>query len=285
MKSSPKSSEIPPSTESKTPASSKKLVQARLPFKTLGGSEPPLSIEIETSETVLANTLTPVTDNRKRKQITDDDDIRSAKLNRCENDITFEEVNESAVNKPKARQSLEFLPRKSKRTSDGLITIKLPKIAKKNKKIHSGTNNDVQVETNKQELEANVNSKETPPIEEKVSVEQDDSSDDDENENPDTKILEDSVVSNVSDQCSTPNNHRLTPKQLQKRLESEKKKQEKEMARLERERKLQEEKELRQREKEERELQKKREREEKGTYIQNSIFYLIFQFDQRRVIV
>lgn len=53
---------MPPSTGSKTPASGKKLVQARLPFKTLGGSEPPAN---ETSDAVLAtaNTLTPA-DNR-----------------------------------------------------------------------------------------------------------------------------------------------------------------------------------------------------------------------------
>lgn len=80
----------------------------------------------------------------------------------------------------------------------------------------------------------------------------------------DDSLINDSVVSNASDHCSTPANTKMTPKQLQRRLESEKKKQEKERAREERERISQEEKEQRQREKEERELQKKREREEKG---------------------
>lgn len=83
MKSSPKSNEIPLSAGSKTPASGKKLVQARLPFKTLGGSEAPFSVTNDTSD---ATSL--AADNRKRKPNDDasnENGIRAAKLNRSDN--------------------------------------------------------------------------------------------------------------------------------------------------------------------------------------------------------
>lgn len=86
MKSSPKINEISPSIEPKTPASAKKLVQARLPFKTLGGCEP-LSNDAPDTSSDSPNTSSPAIENRKRKQITttqNDNSVRAAKVNRCE---------------------------------------------------------------------------------------------------------------------------------------------------------------------------------------------------------
>ncbi|XP_055309206.1 chromatin assembly factor 1 subunit A-like [Sitodiplosis mosellana] len=331
MKSSPKLNEMPPSTGSKTPASGKKLVQARLPFKTLGGSEPPAN---ETSDTTLAtaNTLTPVTDNRKRKQSTSaakDDGFRAAKINRRELDsndsvvvLETTEAMESdlsadsetgngtktmlsrnseskenckeAVEKvenancaPKAKHSLEFdeerpEPRKSKR-NDSSFTIKLPmsKKTKKTKKHKTSepsdpTKNEIPMEEdNLQDTIMDVDTIEDTDVDANVDAgansastttslvqDVDELSDNEDSNNfGDKSLLNDSITSNTSDRCLTP--AKMTPRQLQRRHESEKKKQEKEQAKVERERKLQEEKEQRQREKEERELQKKREREEK----------------------
>lgn len=342
MKSSPRN-ETPPSTGSKTPASGKKLVQARLPFKALGGSEPPFSVANEASET-----SSLAADNRKRKPIDDanEDGIRAAKQNRCEykrgdnitletseimelsndipaaneteNDAKLPKTNhtseskenvcvgknspveidlsddhgendpESATQEPKAKQSLDFEkkhsePRKSKRTNESsLITIKLPMTkkskeakAKKGKKQKKANNDDVHKEKEKDEATTEVA---TTEDEEELEREEDQPHSAEVNAStamPEQEIvdrgksssndegseLNDSVVSNPPEQCSTPTANKLTPKQMQRRLESEKKKQEKEQARLERERKLQEEREMRQREKD---LQKKREREEKG---------------------
>lgn len=348
MKSSPRN-ETPPSTGSKTPASGKKLVQARLPFKALGGSEPPFSVANEVSET-----SSLAADNRKRKPNDDakEDGIRAAKQNRCEykrgDNITLETSEvlelsndvpvanetengaklaktnhtseskenvcvgknspdkidlsddhdemdpESAAQEPKAKQSLDFEkkhsePRKSKRTNESsLITIKLPMTkkskeakAKKGKKQKKTNNDDVQKEMEQDEAKDEAAETATTEDEDEAERQEDQpngernvdvnasttmpeqeivdggkcSSNDEESE------LNDSVVTNPSEQCSTPTANKLTPKQMQRRLESEKKKQEKEQARLERERKLQEEREMRQREKDQ---QKKREREEKG---------------------
>lgn len=339
MKSSPRN-ETPPSTGLKTPASGKKLVQARLPFKSLGGSEPPFSVTNDVSET-----SSSAADNRKRKPADDNAEsgIRAAKQNRCEyksgdnisletneimelsNDIPTgtetengskltktnhtseskenvcvgknrrpDEVDltddldendpDGAAHEPKAKQSLDFEKkhsesRKSKRLNESnLIMIKLPmtkksKAKKSKKQKKTTTNDDVQNEKEKDEAatttEEEEGEEEDQPNTERhsdanISVTMDEqeivdhgksSSNDEGNE------LNDSVVSNPSEQCSTPSNHKLTPKQMQRRLESEKKKQEKELARIERDRKLQEEREQRQREKEE---QKKRERDEKG---------------------
>lgn len=328
MKSSPKPGDVPPSTGSKTPASGKKLVQARLPFKTLGGSEPPLTPTNETSNAALTNTLTPVAANRKRKQNTlKDDGVRAPKFNRCEpkthDDIILEtseamelsnetpiviydgadsktalnrsseskenvcisdddddddddsadeskivdnqneivEKVESTKSTSKAKQSLEFddnkpEPRKSKRND--LIKIKLPmskkakvaaKKAKKQKKVdpnaqtdneaqaeEADTVDDVDVDMGIEDQTDDVN---TSSVNECVSIEEDDVK-------PSENALNDSILSNASEQSLTPAKHPLTPRQLQKRIESEKKKLEKDQAKLDREQ------------------QKKREREEKG---------------------
>lgn len=336
MKSSPKSNDMPTSAGSKTPASAKKLVQARLPFKTLGGSEPPSN---DASDAVLAtaNTLTPVTDNRKRKQSateTKADGIRATKINRrvmdssddvvflesteaMESDLSAEsetengtktmlsrnseskenvcvgksgadsatfsdscnepvEKVENANSAPKAKHSLEFdgerpEARKSKR-NESSIRIKLPivkkmKKTKKQKKVdqNDSTDNDVSLEEGKPQDNMNIDAVEYMNVDENVDDDADADadetsssmgSDNEESTNIGEKsLLNDSLLSSTSDQCLTP--AKMTPKQLQRRIESEKKKEEKELAKLERERKLQEEKEQRQ-------LQKKREREEKG---------------------
>lgn len=72
-----------------------------------------------------------------------------------------------------------------------------------------------------------------------------------------------STATNEHDKTRTPVGQKLTPKQLQRKAESEKKLLEKQRAKEERDRKAQEAKELRQKEKEEKEEQKKKEREEK----------------------
>lgn len=330
MKSSPRSIDMASSTGSKTPASGKKLVQARLPFKTLGGSEPPVAATNDASNTniITANALNP--DNRKRKQnssASKEDGIRAAKLNRCEqnDDVCLEtteamelsndtpaseekdsdakplsrkseskenvcvdensaddtipaenanetaDEDESAAHSPKAKQSLDFEEkrtelRKSKKASEsGLITIKLPLTKKAKAAIKKGK------KPKQSESDVQTKEEEAPPPHTEVcdeptkmdasltTMEEDEpdynESMDDENLNDST--MNDSAVLDVSEHSSTPASHKLTPKQIEKRVESEKKKQEKERVRIERERKLQE-------ERNKRELQKKREREEKG---------------------
>lgn len=316
MKSLPKSNEMPPSTGSKTPASGKKLVQARLPFKTLGGSEPPITATNETSETA---PITPKTDSRKRRQsaaATKEDGVRAAKVNRSDNEdpvvlVTTEtmdisndlpsdteldncarstlshnseskenvcvdkidadaatlndghnEIAKTETYAPKAKQSLEFEeersePRRSKRDTS-LITIKIPmgKKSKKAKKLKKSEQNAAKNEVTPEETE-------NEPQDISLVEDAEEASTSKENdlisdvEELDASTLNESILSNVSEQCTTPANHKITPKQMQRRIESEKKKLEKEQARVDRERKLQ-------REKDERESQKKREREEKG---------------------
>lgn len=211
MKSSPKSKEMSLSSVSKTPQSGKKLVQAHLPFKTMGGSEPPVTPANDTTDTALT---TLNTDSRKP-----------------------------------------------------LIKIKLP--VKKSKKLKKSKKPEPSTPTKEETL---MDEEEPQDISMDVDedIDMDEASTSKENEitsdaeDFNASALNDSILSNASEQCLTPANHKLTPKQMQRRLESEKKKQEKEQARLDRERKFQGEKELRQREKVEKELQKKREREEKG---------------------
>lgn len=345
MKSSPKAGDTPPLTGTKTPVSGKKLVQARLPFKTLGGSEPPSTTKNDAPNAALitANASAAVTDIRKRKQsstTTKDDGVRASKLNRCEyeshdeiiletseamelsNDAPMmdemEDEVESALNRsseskenictdeeiadkathadsrndavekvesakltPKAKQSLEFEekkpePRRSKRTND-LIKIKLPmtkkaKIAAKRPKKQKDSTPSVQPSNEDSIVENNPDNTDVTDVDVDMEEPTDDVTESlanestlisDDDEDPSESVLNkscnlnDSLLSNVSEQNATPAKLALTPKQLQRRLESEKKKQEKDRARIERELKLQ-------REKEERELQKKREREEKG---------------------
>lgn len=66
-----------------------------------------------------------------------------------------------------------------------------------------------------------------------------------------------------SSKFQTPDNQKLTQKQLKRKLESEKKQLERQRAKEERDRKLQDEKEQRQREKEEKERQRRKEREDR----------------------
>ncbi|CAH2087443.1 unnamed protein product [Euphydryas editha] len=72
-----------------------------------------------------------------------------------------------------------------------------------------------------------------------------------------------SLTNSQGDVSSTETNSKITPRQLQKKLESAKKKEEREKERIEREKKKQQEKDERARQKQEKEEQRKREREEK----------------------
>lgn len=90
MKSSPKSDDVSASAGLKTPSSGKKLVQARLPFKTLSGSEPPVTALND--DVMAANAVNsankPAVESRKRKPTTElsaDDSIRAPKINRRNN--------------------------------------------------------------------------------------------------------------------------------------------------------------------------------------------------------
>lgn len=131
MKSSPNSDELASSAELKTPTNGKKLVQARLPFKTLSGSEPPKSIGNETISTASPadDAIIPSVENsnRKRKQhstVFPGEGIRAPKINRVENSsddiilITTEtmesscdlsiadEVNENQLNHSESKENV-----------------------------------------------------------------------------------------------------------------------------------------------------------------------------------
>lgn len=341
MKSSPKPDETPPSTGSKTPASGRKLVQARLPFKTLSGSEPPFTPLNETAAAVgavvapITNGTTAVSENRKRKQntsITQEDGVRAPKINRkddndddiilistetmeasCDltvndikddkNDEQFNRSSESKENicldddddaknesitldsddddavddtkkTPKAKQSLSFAEpksetRKSKRISDAnLIKIKLP-MTKKAKEAAKKTKKQKKSESNEEKSsESGTDDKMDEPSTSKA----DESELDDSvfEEDFDKSIMNISIVSNASlcDDPSTPVNQTLTPRQLQRKADSEKKALERHNAKIERERKLQEEKMQRQKEREQKEEQRRREKEERERKIQ-----------------
>lgn len=359
MKSSPKPDETPISAGSKTPASGKKLVQARLPFKTLSGSEPPLTPS--TNETSTAAIELPTTPNetkpmpasRKRKQTTtitsdevrapkikkdlnNDDDLilvssetietscdltvndndndndknsddedrfnrsSESKENVClENEIVIsdtenenvETIENDTKKTPKAKQSLSFTEpksetRKSKRISDvNSFKIKLPptkkakEAAKKSKKQrkseHKEDGSSSDDKTDSDESKKQRKTTETMDTDGPASTSKHDDSifDDnivDEASDFDKSQLNNSIVSNVSlcDDPKTPNNQKLTPKQLQRKAESEKKALERQRAKIERDRKIQEEKMQKQREREEKEEQRKREKEERERKIQ-----------------
>lgn len=322
MEPSPRAKKTALLTGSKSPASGKKLVQARLPFSTLGGRKPPFTVSNDTSEVSLAaaSTFKSSADNRKRKQddvASNDDGIRDAKLNRCEfkngetislgshelmelsNEIPAEngpEENrtsqrkksvyvvkqspeiidltddcsemgknlESGAHKLIVKQSLnseKTLPgtRKSKRSMPmAKSSTEMTNQAKKHMKTNSDTHINVDVhkknanadpETSndrgtkakhkRPDNKGNADVNTSTAIREQEFDKQNRS-----NSDNDDSVLNESLVSKPSEQCSTPSDRKLTSKQVQGRLDSEKKKQEKE----------------------EKEQQKKREREEKGTH-------------------
>lgn len=173
---------------------------------------------------------------------------------------------------PKAKKCLNMsgdgpTNKKTKRSKDNNFMIKLP-MSKKSKEatrkskriqnledsenslkeIESSDNNDTSaVENSESEREL---SDHTPVKVKKI------------------ESLNDSFVSlsSTTDELNkpqTPIGQKLTPKQLQRKAESEKKAMEKQLAKEERDRKAQEAKEQRQREKDEKELQKKKEKEDK----------------------
>lgn len=340
MKSSPKPDETPPSTGSKTPASGRKLVQARLPFKTLSGSEPPFTPPNDTTAAAIPSSDSRGTinnENRKRKQtiaLTPEDGVRAPKMNRlskCDDnddvilltseimetsnnandkksgDDQFNQSSESKENvclknndenelilldsddetdggksetikTPKAKQSLNFLEpksetRKSKRISDAnSIRIKLP-MTKKEKESVKKTKKQKKTESNEEKSESSLDDKPDEPStsvadqstlnDSALECKEDGDTENDGTLDMDKSMMNSSIISNISlDDPSTPSN-KLTPKQLKRRAESEKKMLEKQHAKLERERKLQEEKEQKRKEKEEKEEQKRKEREER----------------------
>lgn len=347
MKSSPKLDNSPQSTASKTPSSSKKLVQARLPFKALSGSEPPVTTVSD--DAIIADSTTKATENRKRKLPTPDDGARAPKINRLNEtnsivdnddlltsetmeasiDLTIDEVktkddvnktvndqsfsrnseskenvnenvdvnetNKSKIDEsmgtdcdvslvdsdsegPKAKQSLEFSgrrsgTRKSKRLAEeNLIKIKLPmkKKSKKDKKLKKSQENDDSVNVNDSIVDNEEIGDEAKPEDNEAKS----STSSDHDQTNDKSVLDESIVStsnsdDLDDKVvlpSTPNAQNITPKQVLRRAESEKKQLEKQRAKEERERKLQEEREMRQRQKEEQLEMKKKEREEKGKF-------------------
>lgn len=320
MKSSPSSDE-PIAIVSKTPTSGKKLVQARLPFKILSGSEPPCEAppcdEFPTAATPSdPNTPTTTKDhpNRKRKQsILADETERAAKINRRssnDTDTVIIEANqeqngggesssvkkanknaninanisnaEEKDSKPKAKRSLnvqESQPAttRSRRSDSEHFQIKLPipkkskDSRKKNKKSNKSTVDDMAMDVNDDEKSgSDCEVVGTDESDEKASdksgnvVENEDNMDgaDELNE---SEMLDESI--NDSFDPSTPDNLNVTPKQLQRRAESEKKMLERKLDR------------------EERERLKKQERDEKGEFFAppnpeiraQLIYYYIFR--------
>lgn len=327
MKSSPKVEVSPTNT-----ASGKKLIQARLPFKSLGGASPVTSV-VEPNQS----------ESRKRKlTLTDDDGARAAKLNRksgvknvvdedvptidllatesmeasCDLNIV-QKVNKENVfvekkdggdevkvngqrngsevdgeqsdepisaedslsaSSPKAKKCLDMGDgqpngqRKSKRIKEEKekIMIKLPmnkkQTAKKAKKADKSKLSEV---TDDEEKGTDNDTSIVEPTASSSSLDKDDDTDEDTSildismssavDSPARVSLNDSIISLTK----TPTLQKLTPKQLMKKADSEKKMLERQRAKEERERKIQEEKDLRQREKDEKERQRKKERDDK----------------------
>lgn len=232
-----------------------------------------VSNESESKENVCVDNNDQIDDNIDPKELSNDEEADFISDNKTKTE-------------PKAKKCLEMddcksNARKSKRIKDSnLITIKLPFVkkgkdaAKKAKKAQFQENDKlfdpVEMEMDDKEgsdeddkaILSTENSKNTL-LENSLILESKDSDKDNSN---DISALNDSILSCKSvadDLTKTPVGQTLTPKQLQRRAESEKKLLEKQRAKEERERKLQEERELRQREKDEKERQKKKERDEK----------------------
>lgn len=318
MKSSPKSDDVPKTSESKTPTSARKLVQARLPFKTLGGSEPPLDTtsnnDISTASTT-SEIVTPTSaKGRKRKQtLSIDENERAPKMNRrntndgdvsvvasgdkleSENDVSVDhkqnvEAESSSITnntsensgsndddekRPRAKRSMNTMqtkePNKSRKSTDSEhFQIKLPmtKKAKKNKmktKIMADDVVSMDVDDNENDDndceivdadESNVKNTSTTSSDAGAKSEDSDKDSMDAQLNESRLLNESSILndSNMLDESidlsdeNNPTTPKITPKQLNRRVESEKKLLE------------------RKREREERERLKKLERDEKGIF-------------------
>lgn len=294
--------------ESKTPASAKKLVQARLPFKTLGGSEPPIDAanSIATASATTMNNIAVTPTNargnlsRKRKPTTTiDDSERAAKINRrsqSDDDILLvtssevesdhdhiavvNELNDgiqsagcsdtaktsentcnddnSKTQTPRARRSLNIkdaqpeASNKSRRAANAdhfQIKLPMPKKAKgalKKAKIPKKASDDMAMEVDDDEhddkSEVAADNDEAHERSGNSSLSSSEAQDKPElsgNESKCTDELNESVVldeSFDSNNPSTPDNRKMTPKQLQRRADSEKKLLEKKLERDERER-------------------------------------------------
>lgn len=196
-------------------------------------------------------------------------------------------------------------PRRSSRLSDDSFKIKLPmgkkaketaKNAKKKKKAKSGgnktdsgTDKSSENAEDVEEQEASDATEATKLVATSSTLSQASNQSISAKSNSLNTTFESPVRPNLNDSSTsmpmTPV-QKLTPKQLLRKAESEKKMLEKQRAKEERDRKLQEAKDLRQREKDEKEEQKKREREEKeqkrlaeleaSCFSYETIFYFIF---------
>lgn len=325
MKSSPKSDELPKAIESKTPTSARKLVQARLPFKTLGGCEPPVDTSTNndiSTASITNEVITPTRSNRKRKQtLTEDENVRAAKVNRrntndedisavtksdkleSEHDVsvdhkqkddaqsssTTNNTNEKTgtdegegKKKSRAKRSLNTMqsqePIKSRKSTDPEhFQIKLPmtKRGKKSKKpkkpaddvqpmdldVDDDKNDDSECELIEDDGPNQKNTSKSSSDDggaksEDIDTESNDADELNESHCLDSSIRNDSSILDSSIDVlneSNPTTPKMTPKQLQRRVDSEKKILEKKQ------------------EREERERLKKLERDEKGTFFSRSI--------------
>lgn len=269
MKSSPSADESSPST-----VNGKKLRQARLPFKTLSGCTPP------------SDKIAATTEGRKRKlsESNGDDDIRAPKQNRKEVEINLlssetldssieynaalkskseskenvvsidldDSLSDASSSEPNAKRRLNM----GESSSEELITIKLP-MGKKNK------------ENGKKSKKPTKSNEDDKSVEELLPNNVKKDSDTDEDDDLDkSNVMNDSLISyDGEDVPGTPNNETMTPRQLARRAESEKKLAERQKAKQEREeqrkREREEKEQQRRKEKEEKEDQKRKEREEK----------------------
>lgn len=241
----------------------------------------------ESMEASVDMNMKPATKEKKRNSLpvigsndteADSDDVKenSVRVLGSENedgaDDNESDDKEDASKSPKAKKCLDMNDiggessglRKSKRIREEVIKIKLPipkkAAAKKTKKSKKNTKNTTDSADEFDDKNQSL-----------LSIAESDAEAID--TDADTSMLDTSIISTDSPIRSSLNESNvslnttplsnLTPKQLARKIESEKKLMEKQLAREERERKIQEEKLQRQREKEEKEEQRKREREEK----------------------
>lgn len=311
MKSSPKSEDVANTTESKTPTSAKKLVQARLPFKSLSGCEPPNNATNNaatisaTTTTITVNTPTDPkgSTNRKRKQPAPTDDVvRAAKINRRsqgDDDIvlvsssiaeskgddisvvhdqndgiqtagcsdTFKSIENTKIDnnpkseRPKSKRLLNKMEAESEASSANRarrsansdhFQIKLPmtkkaKGASKKGKVSRKLSDDVPMDVDDNEIDGEklddtaecVVLDETSESLSLSGSEGHNKSELNDNDSKTTDELNESIVLDESydaDNPSTPDNRKMTPKQLQRRADSEKKLLDRKFEREERER-------------------------------------------------
>lgn len=276
----------PPSAEESSPSTvnGRKLRQARLPFKSLTGGTP-------TAEAAAA-------EGRKRKLSANGEDVPAPKQNRKEidADLLSSETLDSSVeytaalkskSKSESKENVASIelddslsdasslePAAKRRLDLGesakeeLITIKLPvgrkskETAKKSKRFKKSAGSE------EKPAEEEEPEEEAPQKDDKQKESESESEAEAEVDPNDTSVLNKSLMSCDEDaQLKTPNGQKMTPRQLARKAESEKRLQERQMAKQEREeqrkREREEKEEQRRKERDEKEEQKRKEREEK----------------------